>query len=120
MSSQSVGEMGKDFCPNFQQPFLENCDRSSCYDGSWGRIPVFHKFHQKCRLSPSVVTRNLEYLVGVSSKASTKPSQLQVMKPQPMQPLFVGEVMHARYQPCSRSMNSLKMLRITIAEAPIR
>ncbi len=31
---QSMGEMGKDFCPNFLQPFLENIDRRSCNDGS--------------------------------------------------------------------------------------
>ncbi len=24
VSVQSMGEMGKDFCPNFLQPFLEN------------------------------------------------------------------------------------------------
>ncbi len=24
VSIQSIGEMGKDFCPNFLQPFLEN------------------------------------------------------------------------------------------------
>ncbi len=24
---QSMGEMGKDFCPNLLQPFLENFDR---------------------------------------------------------------------------------------------
>ncbi len=28
-SVQSMGEMGKDFCPNFFQPFLENIDRGS-------------------------------------------------------------------------------------------
>ncbi len=26
-SDQSMGEMGKDFCPNFLQPFLGNIDR---------------------------------------------------------------------------------------------
>ncbi len=34
VSVQSMGEMGKDFCPNFLQPFLENIDRRSCNDGS--------------------------------------------------------------------------------------
>ncbi len=33
MSVQSMGEMGKDFCPNFLQSFLENIDRRSCDDG---------------------------------------------------------------------------------------
>ncbi len=36
------GEMGKDFCPNFLQPFLENIDRRSCNNGSRELIPVFH------------------------------------------------------------------------------
>ncbi len=30
-SVQSMGEMGKDFCPNFLQPFLENIDRGSLF-----------------------------------------------------------------------------------------
>ncbi len=34
VSVQSMGEMGKDFCPNFLQPFLGNIDRKGCYDGS--------------------------------------------------------------------------------------
>ncbi len=33
MSVQSMGEVGKDFCPNFLQSFLENIDRRSCDDG---------------------------------------------------------------------------------------
>ncbi len=37
-----MGEMGKDFCPNVLQPFLENIDRRSYNDGSLGLIPVFH------------------------------------------------------------------------------
>ncbi len=37
-----MGEMGKDFCPNFVQTFLENIDRISCNDGSLELIPVFH------------------------------------------------------------------------------
>ncbi len=32
MSVQSMGEMGKDFCLNFLQPFLEKIDRRSCND----------------------------------------------------------------------------------------
>ncbi len=42
VSVQSMGQMGKNFCPNFLQPFLENIDRRSCYDGSREFIPVFH------------------------------------------------------------------------------
>ncbi len=42
MSIQSMGELGKDFCPNFLQPFLENIDRRSCNDGNREHIPVFH------------------------------------------------------------------------------
>ncbi len=33
-SVQSMGEMEKDFCSNFLQPFLENIDKTSCNDGS--------------------------------------------------------------------------------------
>ncbi len=29
----AMGEMGKDFCPNFLQPFLENIDKRSCDAG---------------------------------------------------------------------------------------
>ncbi len=39
-----MGEMGKDFCPNFLQPFLENIDRRSCYDEYRELIPLFHFF----------------------------------------------------------------------------
>ncbi len=42
VSVKSRGEMGKDFCPNFLQPFLENIDRRSCNLGSRELIPVFH------------------------------------------------------------------------------
>ncbi len=42
VSVQSMGEMGKDFCPNFLQPFLENIGRRSCNDGSRELVPVFH------------------------------------------------------------------------------
>ncbi len=49
MRIQSMGEMGKDFCPNFLQPFLENIDRRSCNDGSRKLIPIFHNPHRKCR-----------------------------------------------------------------------
>ncbi len=48
MSVQSMGEMGKDVCPNFLHPFLENIDRRSCNDGSRELIPVFHNPHRKC------------------------------------------------------------------------
>ncbi len=64
---QSMGEMGKDFCPNFLQPFLENIDRKSCNDGSRELIPIFHNPHRKCRPSPSEAARTLEYLEGVPS-----------------------------------------------------
>ncbi len=45
VSVQSMGEVGKDFCPNFPQPFLANIDRRSCNDGSRELIPVFHNPH---------------------------------------------------------------------------
>ncbi len=41
MSVQSMGDMGKDFCPNFLQPFLENIDRRGSNDGSREVIPTF-------------------------------------------------------------------------------
>ncbi len=34
MSVQPMGEIGKYFCPNFLQSFLENIDRRSCNDGT--------------------------------------------------------------------------------------
>ncbi len=42
MCVQSMGEMGKDFCPNFLQFVLENIDRGSFNDGSRELTPVFH------------------------------------------------------------------------------
>ncbi len=60
-------EMGKDLCPNFLQPFLENIDRRSCDDGGRELIPIFHNPHRKCRPSPSAVARTLVYLEGVPS-----------------------------------------------------
>ncbi len=42
-----MGEMRKDFSPNFPQPFLENIDRRSRNDGSREPIPVFHNPHPK-------------------------------------------------------------------------
>ncbi len=53
MSVQSMGEMGKDFCPNFLQSFLENIDRRSCNAGGWHLIPIFHNPHRQCRPSLS-------------------------------------------------------------------
>ncbi len=67
VSFQSMGEMGKDFCPNFRQPFLENIERKICNDGGRELIPVFHNPHRKCRPSPSEVSSTLEYLLGVPS-----------------------------------------------------
>ncbi len=62
-----MGEMGKDFCPNFFQPFLESIDRRGCDDGGWQLIPIFNNPHRKCRPSPSEAARTLEYLEGVPS-----------------------------------------------------
>ncbi len=39
--------MGKDFCPNFLQPFLENIDRRGCNDESRQLIPAFYNPHRK-------------------------------------------------------------------------
>ncbi len=68
MSVQSMGEMGKDFCPNFLQPFLESIGRGSCDDGSRELIPVFHNPHRKCRPFPLAVAVTLEYIVVVPSR----------------------------------------------------
>ncbi len=62
VSVQSIWEMGKDFCPNCLQLFLENID-----NGSQELIKVFHNPHRKCRPFPSAVARTLEYLEGVPS-----------------------------------------------------
>ncbi len=53
VSVRSMGEMGKDFCLNFLQSFLETIDWRSCNDGSRELIPVFHDPHRKCRPPPS-------------------------------------------------------------------
>ncbi len=58
-----MGEMGKDFCPNFLQPFFENLDKMSCNGISWELFPVVHNPHRKCDL----LLRTLEYLLGVPS-----------------------------------------------------
>ncbi len=140
VSVQSVGEMRKDFCPKFLQPFLESIDRGSCNNGSRELIPVFHNPHRKCRPSPSALARTLEYLEGVSSQAASSRGEekqvriniqkaleyleggnevipkssplLQRMKAQSLQSLFVGEVTHASYQPYSQSLNSLQMVDV--------
>ncbi len=65
MSVRSMGEMGKDFCPNVLTPFLGNIDRRGCYDGSRELVPVFHNPHRKCRSSPVAVACTLENLVRV-------------------------------------------------------
>ncbi len=67
VSVKSMGEMRKDFCPNFLQPFLENIDRRSCSDGTRKLIPVVHNPHRKCRAPLLAVARTLEYLEGVAS-----------------------------------------------------
>ncbi len=125
MSVQSMGEMGNDFCPNFLQPFLENIDRRSYNDGFRELIPVFHNPHRKtgpllrwwlalrstlygCPLRPRraggrkkrvwINTQKArEYLEG-GNQVSPKSPLLQRMKAQPLQPLFLGEAMHASYQ----------------------
>ncbi len=62
VSVQSMGEMGKNFCPNFLQPFLGKNGRRSCNDGSRELIPVFHNPHRQFRPFRSAVPRTLEYL----------------------------------------------------------
>ncbi len=67
---QSMGEMGKDFCPNFLLPFLENIGRRGCNDGCRETILVFHTPHRKYQTSSSAVARTLEYVEGVHSQAA--------------------------------------------------
>ncbi len=67
MTVQSMGEMEKDFCPDFLQPFHEIIRNGSRNDGSQKLIPIFLNPHRKCQPSPSVVARILEHLVGLPS-----------------------------------------------------
>ncbi len=54
---ESMREMGKDFCPNSPQLFLENVDRKSCNDGSRELIPVYiYIYHLWERSEKAVVT----------------------------------------------------------------
>ncbi len=80
MSVQSMGEVGKDFCPNFLQSFLENIDRRSCDDGGWQLIPIFNNPHRKCRPSSSEAARTLEYLEGVPSQATSRPRRKKIVR----------------------------------------
>ncbi len=121
MSVQSMWEIGKDFCPNFLQPFLENIDRGSGNDGAYSSISqpspkmptlsfsvgshlgvlcrgaLLDRFEQEGgKASSDQYPKYLEGGNQVSSKSSS-----------PQQSLFVGEVTHASYQPCSLSLDSL-------------
>ncbi len=46
------GEILKDFCQNLIQPFLENVDSRSRYDGSWKLIQEYHEPRRKDRSCP--------------------------------------------------------------------
>ncbi len=58
MSALSMGEMGKESCPNFLQPFLEKIDRRSGFDGNRELSPVFHNPYRKCRITFSMYGRD--------------------------------------------------------------
>ncbi len=47
MSFLSKGKMGRDFCPNFLHPLLENVHGSSDNEGGRGLIPMFHNPYRK-------------------------------------------------------------------------
>ncbi len=123
---ESMREMGKDFCPKFLQPFLENIDRINCNDGSllqyfttltenadpllWRRLAPWSAL-KGCPLRPrraggrkkkfgSISKRPLNILKVVKT-SFPKSSPLQEKKAQSLQSLFVGEVTHASNQPCS-------------------
>ncbi len=103
---QSMGEMRKDFCQNFIQPFLQNFGRGSCNDGSRELIEVFHNPHQKCRPPPSVVALTLEYFVGGLDPHPIYP-RISSPASSPLHSLFVMKAKNASYQTCSKSLNSL-------------
>ncbi len=67
VSVQSMGGIGKDFCPNFLRTFLDNVDVGNCSDESRELISVFRYPHRKCRPSTSAMARTLEYLEGLPS-----------------------------------------------------
>ncbi len=74
--------MGKNLCPNFLQPLLENINKRSCNGGSRELIPRFHNPHQKSSPCPPAVARTLEYLEVVPFKAATsgrEKTQVQVI-----------------------------------------
>ncbi len=52
MSVPSIWGTGKDFCPNFFQPFLENSDRRSRDNGSLELILAFYKSPKMLILFP--------------------------------------------------------------------
>ncbi len=47
MRIQAMGKMGKNYCPHFIQPLLENVHRRSCNNGNREPIPIFHNPHRK-------------------------------------------------------------------------
>ncbi len=66
-------EMGKDFCSNLLQAFLETIDRRSCNDGSRELIPVFHNPRRICQPPSLEVARTLENLVGTITELFQPP-----------------------------------------------
>ncbi len=65
-----MGEMGKDFCPNFLQSFLENTDRS-CNDGGsshlrvpWRGALLGHVEREEGKQVRINIQKTLEYLEG--------------------------------------------------------
>ncbi len=75
MSVQSMREVGKDFCPNFIQPFLENIHRRIRSDESWEFIALFHSPNLKSRSSPPALAFTLAYLEEVYSENVSSGSQ---------------------------------------------
>ncbi len=104
MSVQSMGEMGKKFCPNLIQPFLETIDRRSRNEGSRELILVFHHPQRKGRLSvgmPSKTPLKTPKYLECNNEISSKSSPLQGMKAQPLQSLYAGKATNVSYQPRS-------------------
>ncbi len=104
-----MGEMGKDFCPNFLQPFLENIYRWSCNGGSRKPIPVFHNSHRKCRPSPSAVARILEF--KFSRRPGLKRSSRRLLHQ-------TGRTRRRQNSFACRVVNSWNPLPLTVPLAP--
>ncbi len=70
MSVQLMGEMGKDFRPNFPYLFLKTMSTGAVTREA-GNLIQYVNPHRKYRSCSLVVARTLEYLVWVPSEAAS-------------------------------------------------